>query len=254
MGNERYNLIVGSASAGQTQNETVEKTSVESGELQMVPLTKIQNRLEDTRGYDDPEIASLSENIGIVGLILPLALDKNNRLLCGGRRRAAIHLLKNQAPEVFNQHFPDGMVPSRVFAFDSLNEPDKALEVEASENSHRRDYTKDEVIRAAKRLLAAGYVDGAGRPKAGQKDKRLKPTLAQIFGKSLRQIQRYLEPEEAGKTDILDPAAIAQSELKRVHLKKNWKKIQASPDLKDKYEKAYALLKEVLSEIEPQGS
>jgi len=81
--------------------------------------------------------------------------------------------------------------------FDATAEPSRALEIEIAENEQRRDYTPSEVRAIAERLRQAGYKDGKGRPKAGEK--ALAPALQTIIGKSRRTVMSYLAGEESPK-------------------------------------------------------
>lgn len=161
----------------------------------LIPLTEIIDRSVDTRPLNLAHVESLTESIAAIGLIQPIAVDNQGRLLAGGHRRAAIARLQQINPAAFTRHFSGG-VTIRRYDFDALQDADLALAIEASENEKRRDYTPAEVRDLAERLKAAGYHHTKGRVKTG--DKPLLPSLATIVGKSERQIKRYLadEPEE----------------------------------------------------------
>lgn len=130
----------------------------------------------------------------VLGLLEPLVVDNRGRLLAGGHRKAAIWLVKENSPEAYAQHFPGDMVPVRMMPFDADADPERALQVEISENEKRRDYTPAEVRALAERLRAAGYVDTPGRPT--KDEKILRPALEVIVGKSLRSVRRYLTEEK----------------------------------------------------------
>ena len=160
-----------------------------------LPLRAIHDRLSgDTRPLNTAHVDKLMESIAALGLIEPIVVDTQNRLLAGGHRRAAILKLQDEKPEIFEQHFSAGKVPVRVMPFDSEENPDLALAVETTENDQRKNYTKVEVLAIAEKLRHAGYKDNSGRPKKGEK--RLKPALMVIFGTSLRTVERYLTEEE----------------------------------------------------------
>lgn len=163
-------------------------------------LDQILAREQDTRPLNVAHVAALAESIAAIGLIHALPVDTKGQLLAGGHRRAALQLLRETQADRFYHLFPSGQIPIRRFEFDALTEPDRALAIEASENEKRRDYSKSEIMLLASRLRAAGYRDVAGKPKQGQK--ALKPAMALVLGKSLRQVQRYLN--EAEKEDIPD--------------------------------------------------
>lgn len=243
----RYSRIIDSASSSRLQKGSAKDSS--QATLSLIPLDKILDRAIDTRAYNDQEIHSLAMSMKQAGLIEPLVLDENNRLLCGGRRRAAIQMLKETSEEDYKQHFPDDRIPCRVYQVDALQEPEKALEIEVMENTHRKNYKSDEVRRAAQRLLDAGYVNTVGRAPKGAK--RLKPTLAELFGMSVKQITRILsgedqsEQESKQKTEETSPKQRMQSTYQIIHRKRNWSEIEKSPVLKKKYAQAQKLLDEI---------
>ena len=157
-------------------------------------LEEIKGRSSDTRPLNPKHVESLASSIAVLGLIEPLVLDNNGRLLAGGHRLEAIRLLKSQQIENYQKHFPGSRIPIRTLPFDAEQDPDLALQVEVAENEQRRDYTPNEVRAIADRLRTAGYIDLKGRPKKGQK--ALMPALAVVVGKHLRTVQRYLNPEQ----------------------------------------------------------
>lgn len=168
-------------------------------------LDKILDRVQDTRPIDEAHVQDIAKSIGEIGLIQPIAVDKTGRLIVGAHRRAALHLLRKQDPEAFNRECPNGEVLVRRYDFDALEDKDRALAIEASENEKRRDYTPSEVRSLADRLRAAGYRDSNGRPKKGEKN--LTRELELIIGKSRAQIKRYLSESEetANKEESGEP-------------------------------------------------
>lgn len=177
--------------------EMSEKADQERSQRASLPFSQIQDRLLDTRQLRQDHIDQLAESIAVLGLIEPLVVDIGGRLLAGGHRKAAILQIKEQKPEAYSQQFPDDMIPVRVMPFDADEESDRALQVEISENEKRRDYTPAEVRSLAVRLRTAGYSDTSGRPTRGEK--RLRPALEVIVGKSLRSVRRYLTEEQQEK-------------------------------------------------------
>jgi ParB family transcriptional regulator, chromosome partitioning protein len=165
-----------------------------------LPLDQITDRPGgDTRPLNQSHVEALAESIAAVGLIQPIAVDNQGRLLAGGHRRAAIALLQTTNPPAFAQWFWAG-VPVHRSDFDAAQDEARALAIEASENEKRRDYTPGEVRELADRLVAAGYRNIKGKPKTGQK--AVAPTLAMIVGKSQRTIERYLsQPDKDKPTD-----------------------------------------------------
>lgn len=159
-----------------------------------LPLEQILDRETDTRPLKSQHVTQLAESIAVLGLLEPLVVDNRGRLLAGGHRKAAIAHIKENNPEAYAQHFSDDLIPVRMMPFDGGEDPEQALQVEISENEKRRDYTPNEVRALAERLRAAGYVDTPGRP--SKDEKRLRPALEVIVGKSLRSVRRYLTEEK----------------------------------------------------------
>ncbi len=167
----------------------------ERGELSTLPLERIKDRESSTRTLNTEHVQSLKESIATLGLIEPLAVDREKVLL------AAIALLLDTDPDTFEQHFPKSAIPVRVMPFSAANEPDRALQVEVAENEYRRDYTPAEVKKIAQRLINAGYKDAKGRPKKGEKV--LMPALSTVVGKNRRTLQRYLHGDsKKSRTDV----------------------------------------------------
>ena len=153
----------------------------------------------DTRPLNPAHVEELAKSIALLGLIEPLVVDNQNRLLAGGHRRAAILQLWSDEPKIFERHFPNG-VPVHRLDIDAERDPELALEIEISENERRRDYSPKEVRELAAKLRDAGYTDTPGRPKKGEK--RLRPALELIIGKSLATVRRYLQEEEKTLTFV----------------------------------------------------
>ncbi|NEQ96399.1 MAG: ParB N-terminal domain-containing protein [Cyanothece sp. SIO2G6] len=176
-------------------------------------LDNIHDRPSDTRTLNKDHAESLAESIKAVGLIQPIAVDRNGILLAGGHRRLAITIIRNDDPEVYHELFPEDMVPVRMMPFTIEENPNWAFDVEISENELRRDYSKEEVLAIAQRLREAGYTDTPGKPKKGEK--RLRPALQTIIGKSLKTVQRYLNDEEPPETRTNVQVSESQKLLKR---------------------------------------
>jgi len=254
----RYSNIIDSAASHSSSSHSQNGSS--DSQTNLIPLDKILDRSTDTRAYDDQEISSLAMSMKHVGLIEPLVLDEHKRLLCGGRRRAAIRMLRDSSEEELNEayktHFPNDLVPCRVYPIDAGKEPEKALEIEVIENTHRRKYTADEVKRAAQRFIDAGYVNAVGRVPKGKEGKRLKPALAEIFGLSVKHIDRLLSeglgdsPQEPRTQKVTSPKKVMQITYQKIHQKKNWESIESDPKLKKKYNQAQRLLGEISAALD----
>ena len=98
----------------------------------------------DSRPLTPSHVTNLAESLAAVGLIQPIAVDNQGRLLAGGHRRAAIEELKESNPDAFQKHFSEG-IPVRRYEFDAAENMELALAIEATENEKRRDYTPAEV-------------------------------------------------------------------------------------------------------------
>ncbi len=186
------NPFAGVTSSAKRMNE-VEITPEVIAETML--LDEIIDRAsEDTRPLDIEHIVDLAESIGTVGLIHSIPVDFKGRLLAGGHRKAALFRLRENNPEIFKLHFPEGKIPVRRLDFDATIEPQRALEIETTENEKRKDYTPAQVRAIADKLIQSGYKFTKGRPRKGEK--ALRPALEVIIGKSGRTVQRYLESGE----------------------------------------------------------
>lgn len=191
----------------------------------LVPLDEIKQRNSNTRDLNQGHVHALRESIAAVGLIEPLVTDTNHVLLAGGHRLAAIELLRKENIDVFQERFPDGLVPVHRMDVDAVAEPDRALEIEISENETRRDYSPQEAREIADRLRARGYKDTPGRPKSGEK--RLKPALSIIFGKSIRTVERYLSEKTPTNGEVSKTPTNGEVFLKRAIANlKQWEKVR----------------------------
>jgi ParB family transcriptional regulator, chromosome partitioning protein len=173
-----------------------------------LPIEAVLDRhCGDSRELNPIHVEALMDSIAAVGLVQAITVDSKGRLLAGGHRRAAIRTLKETSPEVYAEHFASG-VPVLTLDFDSADDEERALAIEAAENEKRRDYTRNEVRELAERFRAAGYRTIEGRPKNGQKS--LLPALGSIVGKSKSTLLRYLNDEVPEKTvspdTVFDPA------------------------------------------------
>ena len=191
-----------------------------------IQLEEILDRTTNIRGVSEIRAQKFASSIAVVGLIQPIAIDKNGRLLAGDHRRRALHILweLSQDPSKLEDLMPDvdqdvaskaldawerlGFaegVPVHRMDLDGEEEPELAKAIELAENTNREDFTKDEVKKAWEQLRDAGYRDVVGRPKIGEKPMR--PELALIFGKSLRTITTYLQDFRAEESGESNPKA-----------------------------------------------
>lgn len=203
------------------------REQVEKSESLQPTTFRIQNikaRPEgDTRPLNPGHVVGLAESVAALGLLEPLVVDREGHLLAGGHRRAALRLLLCEPPgrmelleemcgsiseskrEELAEKLNDlelpleedalSAVPVRVIDFDATQDLDRALAIEAAENTQRRDYTSKEVCGIYKRLLEAGYTDRRGKPKKGERP--AKPAIAMVIGKSIRTVERILQKAKA---------------------------------------------------------
>ena len=82
----------------------------------------------------DGDIESLQNSIVEVGLINPILVDENNRLLAGYRRLIACRNI--------------GWTEIEATVVEVGDDPMKRLELEVAENLHRQDFTPEEVLAA----------------------------------------------------------------------------------------------------------
>lgn len=213
-----------------------------------LPLSDIKERTHgDTRPIDKDHVKELADSFAAVGQIQPIAVDKHGCLLAGGHRRAAAQLLQATDSENWERHFPGDRMLVRVYDFDSIADPKRALEIEASENEKRRDYSPEQVRAIADRLMEAGYSDPQGRPQKGTK--QLTPALMTIVGKSRRTIKGYLSKETSNtRTQKIQFKTLKSRAVKAVEV------MLAHPDMKGKpAQQDRKVLKEMLVTLESVG-
>lgn len=200
------------------------------------PEAILERPAGDLRPVMAEHVLAMAETICAVGLLHPVVVDRERRLLAGRHRVEAFRLLalddesqriacalahaglepaaaqggpqrakdlvaRTRALEVegFRRHHPEAKVPVRIRSdLDATSMPDAARQAEVAENDVRRDFTRPEILAFTRQLRAAGYDDTPGRPKAGTK--ALVPALVGIVGKSRRTIMRILAEERAAGT------------------------------------------------------
>jgi ParB family transcriptional regulator, chromosome partitioning protein len=186
---------------------------------------QIKDRKIDTRPLDPAHTEQLAESIAVLGLLEPLVVDIKGVLLAGGHRKLAMSQIREHSPDAYATQFPGEMIPVRVMPFDAERDPDLALQIEISENEKRRDYTPAEIRALAERLRESGYTDVPGRPAKGEK--RLRPAIEVIVGKSLRQVRRILNENEKTRThDRVSNKQLVLSQLESVS--ERWLDLPAS--------------------------
>jgi len=164
--------------------------ALREGRATDIPLDTILDRETDLRKLSKDNVANLFESIGAIGLIEPLVVDRECRLLAGAHRLAAIRELRASRPGVFTKQFPDELVPVRIMPIIARVDREAALGIEVAENAQRRNYTPAEIDTLAKKLMAAGFRDMGGQPPEGER--QLLPAIAAIIGRSTRTVRRQL--------------------------------------------------------------
>lgn len=211
-----------------------------------LPLKELSERPNgDTRALNLSHVFDLAASIEQVGLIEPIVVDLDGRLLAGGHRLGALKLLNPHtrsemmqellrraqqevgAQGISNVHrsldelrerlpaepsFDFERVPVRVFNFSAHDEPDRALEVEISENAQRRNYSPAEVLELYQILLTKGYTDSPGRPKADER--AVKPKIASLIGQSVRTVRRKLE--QAQRAEVASSSELMRDQALKV--------------------------------------
>lgn len=199
-GDRRPDEVLSSGAEGRASAKQSSLGKIDEGLPSLMKFDQIKDRKIDTRPLDPIHVEQLAESIAVLGLIEPLVVDIKGVLLAGAHRKSAIAQIQEFSPDAYITRFPEDMTPVRVMPFDADQEPDLALQVEISENEKRRDYTPTEIRALAERLRESGYTDVPGRPAKGER--RLRPAIEVIVGKSLRQVRRILNEEEKTRTHV----------------------------------------------------
>jgi len=247
---------------------------------QQVDLERIQARSgKDLRPTNPLHVVELAESIVAVGLIEPLVVDRELRLIAGAHRLAALRLLAlpvsaraalvatlaagfaiergkpvpatrlgELQTRAVGLPVQGGTALVRVIGdLDAVHDRERAFQVEVAENEKRRDYTAGEIRSVAERLKRSGRYQLSGRP--GQGRKAMLPELAAIFGKSQRQIYRALAglpTSPAGKSAIrqtFNPTAQRTVVLS----------MGAALPKEARYDRLRALFGQVAEELKEQG-
>lgn len=169
-----------------------------------------------TRGLSEKHLVSLAESISSLGVIEPIVVDAEYRLIAGLHRLSASRLLAEPVgqrlstwlsfwagsdrlpvmPQILSS-LPEraSNIPVHMLPFKSSEASEKALLIEIAENDKRRNYTRTEIHDFAQRLKKAGYRYSNGRPKDGEQ--ALIPVLAATVGVSTRTVRRVLSPDKS---------------------------------------------------------
>lgn len=200
-----------------------EVVEVEKVVPERLPLDAIRDRVTNLRPVYEERARTLAGNIALFGIIQPIAVDLNNRLLAGDHRRRALQILRELAewpdrgpallPALDDETLGKALGAWRRFEFDvgipihriridAIADPASAKAIELSENTLRENFTKDEIKNAYKTLVAAGYRHTVGRPKKGEK--AIGPQLELLYGRGSRTITKYIA-EVRAEEDVAAP-------------------------------------------------
>ena len=178
----------------------------------LLSIEMIQPRPQlDAREVNEAHVSDLVESIRVLGLIQPIYLDRELRLVAGAHRLAAFKILAQENPQQWSK-IPVVVDPD----LDANTQPELALRKEIVENEKRSNLTPAEVRAAAQRLLESdtGFTRRPGRLKRGER--ALTPFLAQTFGVSTRYVRSLLnQPESKPKSKRAPADAKRQSEASR---------------------------------------
>jgi ParB family chromosome partitioning protein len=179
------------------------------------PVGKI--RVEGRYRHDLGDLSGLKASIRDQGLINPITIDENGRLLAGGRRLAAVTEL--------------GYTDVQVHVIATLGDALKELQIEEAENLHRKELTLSERVKqgeAIRRVLTGLARERQGtrtdlQPSIGKDGKsraafEASVQTARALGmggtnyRAIRAIQSVVDNPQAHKTDR-EAAAAALREI-----------------------------------------
>jgi len=170
-----------------------EHNAQREGVAHLLPVSAIGARPSaDVRPVDEAHVRSLVESIRALGLMQPISVDREHRLVAGAHRLAAFQILAAEEPERFAK-VPVVVDPD----LDAEEDPERALLKEIAENEKRRNLTPQQVQDAARRLMEHDpqFTRRAGRLREGER--ALTPFLASTFGVSVRHVRSLLNSSEA---------------------------------------------------------
>lgn len=159
------------------------------GAAPTLPTAKLSSIMSPASTATELEIEELANCIQAIGLLRPIVVDANRRVIKGSKRVAALQLLESRYPGQYSE-----AIPIRQLALDSTIHLAEVAEARRQESAPL-DYSEQELLEIADRLRAAGYVSTRGRRAPGQKN--LTVTVAQIAGKTPRHIQSIIHGKKA---------------------------------------------------------
>jgi hypothetical protein len=162
------------------------------------------------RQTDTVHTASLRDNITAMGMLHPLVVDSQMRVIAGVHRFWALDEMKETENGEFLRQFPDGLVPVTMLPFNADEKTDKAFEVMASENMIRKDPTPEDIMKAREFLESQNYATGPGRPKKGMK--AASAVMATLLGCTPRAIKKGLHVAKLASAPATRAAAVTGEE------------------------------------------
>jgi hypothetical protein len=214
----------GSGAPAQNHDEHVD-------DVYAMPLADIQLRPNgNRRPLDLKEMLDRAESIDAVGLIEPIVVDKETRLIAGLHRYESFRILNLESHEEklahlehlamevgmkvnqemkdklksigknFKKYHSNGVIPTYIRKDLDWSKNKKSCEsVEGAENHQRHNKTDlSPVFKTIENLKGRGYeVVGRGKPKKGQKS--LSQGLVQAYGCTDRQALRWAKQFENNK-------------------------------------------------------
>jgi hypothetical protein len=216
----------GSGAPAQNHDEHVD-------DVYAMPLADIQLRPNgNRRPLDLKEMLDRAESIDAVGLIEPIVVDKEAKLIAGLHRYESFRVLNLESYEErlahletlaievgmkvnqemkdklkaigkgFSKYHSNGIIPTYIRKDLDWSKNKKSCEsVEGAENHQRHNKTDlSPVFKTIENLMGRGYeVVGRGKPKNGQKS--LSQGLVQAYGCTDRQALRWAKQFEKKKED-----------------------------------------------------
>jgi hypothetical protein len=208
------------------------EVEVEKVVPERLALDAIRDRVTNLRPVYEERARTLAGNIALFGIIQPIAVDLNNRLLAGDHRRRALQILRElaewpdrgptllpaldddtlgKAISAWRRFEFDVGIPIHRIRIDAIADPTSAKAIELSENTLRENFTKAEIQNAYKTLVAAGYRHTVGRPKKGEK--AIGPQLELLYGRGSRTITKYIAEVRAEEDASIPQTATAGAEI-----------------------------------------
>lgn len=253
-----------------------DKLKSQKGLVKKIHIMLVKPRNTDTRAIDPNHVLEIAKSISAIGLVQNIAIDCQNRLVCGDHRFKAMMLLHLEERERikywdklienskkaikgksdplnelkaldsdnFKERYPRRLIPVVQFDFDSLEDSEAAFALEVTENEKRKEYTAKEIRELAERFKSLGYENRKGRPNG---EMTLSKLLELITGKSRMTLYRYLNNNNVS-TDTLFNERKELGKIRRISDK--FLKCSENPRAKREFENILKKLDEVENLLE----